>query len=569
MVEPKKQLKNAEGYNIPPENKYSMKLDFNENLIGASPKVLDAIKKVELDKIKFYPVYSDLIEAISRYQGISEDMILPTNGADEALNYVISAFVEPDEHILSVTPSFEMSKIYARANGVELKEVEYQEKWIYPTFEVISAIDEKTKIIIVTTPNSPTGELIPDDDLQKIIYDAPHSLILIDETYAAYANKSYVHLARKHSNVAVIKSMSKDFALAGLRLGYIISDSKNINAIRAIASPFNVNSVAAIAGKTALSDVRHMEMVKQEIQKSKKYLIENLSDIAKVYPSDSNFLCVDFGEKAIAIHERLLLNGIKTKIYKEGVLENHFRLTIPPLSQAKKLIDAIRVKNLIVFDMDGVLLDVGESYRLAVKKTFEYFSGQELPLARIQESKNLGGLNNDWDLTEHLLLQENIAIDKNLIIEKFQELYFGQNGEGFIKNEELLICRNILRSLAKNHQLAIFTGRPRKEALFSLEYFGIRNLFSEIITMDDLDSDLQKPNPYGIFLIMNKLKPGNTFYLGDTIDDVKAATAAKVSPVGVLPPQDKTGNLKKLLKSHGAVVVLNNVNDIIKLRELR
>jgi histidinol-phosphate aminotransferase len=569
MVEPKKQLKDAIGYEPTLEEKYIMKLDFNENLIGPSPKVIEAIRKIDAEKVKFYPAYQTLTSALSKYNFVDGDMVLPTNGADEALCYIVNTFVESDENIVTASPYFLMNKIYARIPDAQIKEIEYTDKWEYPIYDVLSAIDDKTKLIIVTTPNSPTGELISDENLQKIIDNSKNALVMIDETYATYAGKSYAHLAKKYNNVAVIKSMSKDFALAGLRLGYIISDKQNINYIRAIASPCNVNAIASTAAIAALADTNHLEMVKREIKKSKEYLINELSDIATVYPSETNFLLVDFGEKATAIYERLLMNGIKTKMHTDGILKNHFRLTVPPLAQAKKLVEIIKVKNLIVFDMDGVLIDVGESYRLAVKKTYEYLSGKELQLETIQEAKNLGGLNNDWDLTEYLLNQSGVEMDKRIIIDKFQEFYFGENGEGLIQNEQLLICKNILKSLAKDHQLSVFTGRPKKEAIFSLEHFGIKHLFSEIITMDDLDDDLQKPNPYGLFMIMSKLKPKNTFYLGDTIDDMQAAMGAKIHGIGVLPPQDKSKELKKLLKSKGAMIVLNSVNEIIKFRELK
>lgn len=569
MVEPKKQLKDVQGYEPTLEEEFFLKLNFNENLIGPSPKVLDAIKKIDKTKICLYPSYQKLIDAIAIYRNVPSSTVFPTNGADEALNYIINTFVESDENIVIASPYFLMNKIYARISDIEFREIEYKEKWLYPIDDVLSAVDEKTKLIIVTSPNSPTGEVISDEDLMRIIENSKNALVLIDETYGSYANKSYAHLTKGFSNVAVVKSLSKDFALAGLRLGYIISDKRNIDYIRTIASPGNVNSIAVLAGIAALSDTKHLEHVKREIQKSKDFLVKELSDVATIYPSETNFLCIDFGEKATAVNERLLLNGIKAKVFKDGVLKNHFRLTIPPLNLAKKVVDAIKVKTLIVFDMDGVLIDVENSYRLAIKKTFEHFSGQELLTEKIQEAKNLGGLNNDWDLTEYLLEQSGILIEKNLIIEKFQEFYFGQNGEGFIQNEELLICKNILKNLAKNHQLAIFTGRPRKEALFTLEFFGIRNLFSKVISMDDLDTDLQKPNPYGLFMIMSKLQPKSIFYLGDTIDDMQAAVSAKIHGIGVLTKQNKSGVFKKLLKTNGAMVVLNNVNDIVKLRELR
>lgn len=569
MVEPKKQLKNAIGYEPTLDENFWLKLDFNENLIGPSQKVLDEIKKIDKTKICLYPSYQKLTDAIAFYRNVPFETVLPTNGADEALNYIVNTFVEPDENIVTASPYFLMNRIYARISNLEFREVEYKEKWVYPIDDILAAIDEKTKLVIVTSPNSPTGEVISDENLMRIIRNAKNALVMIDETYGTYANKSYAHLTKEFSNVAVVKSMSKDFALAGLRLGYIVSAKQNIDYIRTIASPGNVNSIAVIAGIAALSDTKHLEHIKREIQKSKDFLTLELSEVAKVYPSNTNFLCIDFGEKAAAVNERLLLNGIKTKFFKDGVLKNHFRLTIPPLDSAKKLVDAIKVKSLVIFDMDGVLVDVENSYRLAIKKTFEHFSGQELAPERIQEAKNLGGLNNDWDLTESLLEQSGILIEKPLIIEKFQDFYFGENGEGFIQNEELLICKNILKSLAKNHQLAVFTGRPEKEALFTLEFFGIRHFFSEIISMDDLDEDLQKPNPYGIFMLMSKLKPQNTFYLGDTLDDMRAATSAKVQGIGVLTKQNKSGEFKKLLKTNGAMVVLNNVNDIVKLRELK
>ena len=570
MVEPKKQLKNAEGYEPTLDEKLFLKLDFNENVIGPSPKVLNAIKKIDKNKISLYPEYQTLTDTIAFHQKVPYETVLPTNGADEALNLLINTFVEPDENIVIASPYFLMNKIYARISNLEFREIEYKEKWVYPIEDVLAAIDEKTKLVIVTSPNSPTGEVIPDEFLFRIIQKtANKALVMIDETYGAYANKNYAHLTKEFSNVAVVKSMSKDFAIAGLRLGYIISDKKNINYIRTITSPGNVNAIAALAGIAAVSDTKHLEYVKREIQKSKDYLTEELSEIATVYPSATNFLLADFGEKATAVNERLLLNGIKIKIFTDGILKNHFRITIPALNSAKKLVEKIKAKTLLIFDMDGVLVDVENSYRLAIKKTFEHFSGQEISTEKIQEAKNLGGLNNDWDLTEYLLEQAGILIEKSLIIEKFQELYFGQNGEGLIQNEELLICKNILKNLAKNYQLAIFTGRPKKEAAFSLDFFEIRKFFSEIISMDDLDEDLQKPNPYGLFLLMSKLKPKNIFYIGDTIDDMQAATSAKIRGIGVLPRSDKSETTKKLLKTNGAMVVLNNINDIVKLRELR
>lgn len=569
MIQPKKQLNKLQGYDTDAICNYEIKLDFNENLIGPSKKVLDAIKKISPHKIKFYPNYCRLLDVLSTEYNIKKENILPTNGGDEALSLVINTFVEPDENIISVSPSFVMPKIYSRISNVEFREIPYKEKWVYPIDDVLNAIDEKTKIILVTSPNSPTGEIISDENLRTIITQAPNILVMIDATYSTYAYKNYTPLVEEFDNVAIIKSFSKDFALAGLRLGCIITKEEYINAIKTIASPYSVNSIAALAGAIAIEDTQHIKKVQKEIEKSKEYLTNQLQCLGTVYPSDSNFLCIDFGEKATAIYNRLLENGIKTKFHQTGMLKNHFRLTIPPLNIAKKVVEVIKKKNLLIFDMDGVLIDVENSYRLSIQKTFEHFAAKPISPEAIQEAKNQGGLNNDWDLTEYLLKKEDINIEKTEIINKFQEFYFGENGNGLIQNEKLLIGKNILKNLAKNNHIALFTGRPKVEAMFSLDFFGIREYFSEIVTMDDLDTDLQKPNPYGIFMIMSKINPVNTFYFGDTIDDMLAAKGARVKGIGVLPPSDKSKKLKNLLKSNGASTILKNINEIIKLKELK
>ncbi len=563
MPKPKKQLENVIGYDhqLYVED-FAMKLDFNENPLGPSKKVVDAIKNINADEIKLYPAYGELISKIAEVNGVDTGMVLPTNGADEAICYLINTFLESDENIVTAVPTFVMSKIYSRISNCSYKEVPYKQKWVYPIEDILSAIDSKTKMVLVTSPNSPTADSIKREDLTRIVEKAKDALVVIDQTYGNYSDKNYIDFAKKYSNVAVVKSMSKDFALAGLRLGYVISDSANIDNIKKIFNPFSVNLIATKAGVAALNDVEHFERVKKEIIESKRIISEGLKGIATVYPSDANFLCVDFGKSWEFIYEKLLRNGIKVKVLHDKGAENHFRISMPSNADAKKLLASISPSKLMIFDIDGVLVDTSKSYRFAIKSSFEFFAKRELSFDEIQTAKNSGGLNNDWDLTEHLLLKEGISIPKQDIIDKFQEFYWGENGSGLIKNEELLIEKEKLEKLAKTFDLAIFTGRPRSEALFILKHFGIDHLFNPVITMDDLPSDRQKPYPDGILKIIEIARPTETFYLGDTPDDMMAAKSAKVKAIGILPPQDKSENLKKLMLNHQAMVILEDTNKI-------
>lgn len=568
MISPKKSLEKAKGYDIPLYlDKSILKLDSNENILGPSQKVIDAIKNITEDDIKYYPAYGELINKIAEYNNTSSNMVLPTNGADDAIKLIFDTFIEFDDTVLNSNPTFVMPQIYAAGTGANYKEFNYLEKWSYPVDEIINNIDEKTKLVIVTTPNNPTGDSISRENLIKIIEASKNNFVLIDETYCNYSNEKFTDLAGKYDNVLIIRSFSKDFALAGLRLGYIISCSDNINNLKKIISPYNVNNIAAIAGIAALHDTDYIAKTKLNVDESKKIITQGLQGVAeKIYPSDSNFLLIDFGDKAAYIHKRLLNSGILIKSFaNSSQLKTCLRIGMPDPENARKIVNIIKEKrDLIIFDMDGVIIDTQNSYRLVIKNTYEHFSGRILTKEEVQDAKNKGGLNNDWDLTEFLLKKYNIEVHPMDIINKFQELYFGNNGDGLIQNEEILISPETLRNLSKTYDLAIFTGRPKIEAVFALEQWGIKNLFAPVITMDDVPDKFHKPHPCGVHKILNVINPKNTYYLGDTIDDMIAASKSNVHGIGVLPPQDKTLELRQRLYSMGAKHVLEETEHIVE-----
>ena len=216
----------------------------------------------------------------------------------------------------------------------------------------------------------------------------------------------------------------------------------------------------------------------------------------------------------------------------------------------------MKKNTLLILDIDGVLVDVSGSYRQAIKQTAEFFTKKEVTLQEIQENKNKGGSNNDWDLTEAIIRERGFNASREKIIEKFQELYLGK----LMKNEKWLLNKKILRELPKNYDLAILTGRPREEAIYVLKNNDVINYFSEIIAMEDVKK--QKPNPEGLLKILKKFNANNAFYFGDTIEDMKAAVNADIIAVGVLPPSDKSEKLKNLLLENGAQSVIDNINRI-------
>lgn len=216
----------------------------------------------------------------------------------------------------------------------------------------------------------------------------------------------------------------------------------------------------------------------------------------------------------------------------------------------------------VLFDMDGVLVDVSRSCRLAIKKTAESFLGQKISLSKIQEYKNRGGFNNDWDLTQEVLKDYGIQMDKDIIVNVFQKIYLGDNFNGLIKNENWMLEENILKKISENFKLGIVTGRPNKEACHALERFKMKIYFPVLITMEDVPFHRAKPDPLGILLALKKLQINEAFYVGDTVDDIRAARRANTVPVGVICDSSHYEKQAKLLLNHGAHWILKDINEL-------
>ena len=166
-----------------------------------------------------------------------------------------------------------------------------------------------------------------------------------------------------------------------------------------------------------------------------------------------------------------------------------------------------------------------------------------------------------------LLQDENVKVKYKDVVKKFNEFYFGNNFDGLVTNEEWLISKKELEELAEKYDLAIFTGRFDEEAMYALRKQEVEDLFDVIMTSDKLKDDEQKPSPKGLEIIKEIINPKKCYYLGDTRDDMFAGKSAKVNTIGVLPPQDKSEELKNILLKDNAIAVLSSVKELLKFLE--
>jgi HAD superfamily phosphatase len=220
----------------------------------------------------------------------------------------------------------------------------------------------------------------------------------------------------------------------------------------------------------------------------------------------------------------------------------------------------VSLKNLVVFDMDGVLVDVTESYRAAIQSTVAHFTGRQITNSVIQDYKNQGGWNDDWALSQQLIKDNGLIVRHQDVVDFFQAVFLGDGANGLIRNERWLAKPGLLESFAEQSTLGVFTGRMRWEAQLTLDRFA-PSLFSEVVGVDDVLHP--KPAADGLLQIAERVPHAKIWYVGDSIDDAMAARDARVPFIGIASqncPHRK--KLIDILKDHGAITVIENINEM-------
>ncbi len=219
-------------------------------------------------------------------------------------------------------------------------------------------------------------------------------------------------------------------------------------------------------------------------------------------------------------------------------------------------------QGVIAFDMDGVLVEVGDSYRETIVQTVAHFSGITITRDQIQGYKNAGGWNNDWALSQKILADLGHPVEYDAVVEQFNKLFLGENGQpGLITRERWIARDGLLERLAERFHLAIFTGRLRYEADVTLNRFTKPCPFDPIICSDHVTNP--KPHPEGLLAIRAALPHRPIWYLGDTVDDARSARAAGVPFIGVVArDHSRRAEVIRLFEQEQAVAIIDEINEL-------
>ncbi len=216
---------------------------------------------------------------------------------------------------------------------------------------------------------------------------------------------------------------------------------------------------------------------------------------------------------------------------------------------------------ILIFDVDGVLIEVSGSFHRSIIDTVHHFTGRRVTSAEIHQWKNRSGYNDDWRLSTDWIASLGAKIPYEQVKAQFQNFYWGNNGNGNVRRERWLVSAAQIARWSKTFELALFTGRSKEELSYTLDGLPVRAHFRRIVTMEDVAR--LKPAPDGLHKILNGRDPDNALYLGDSIDDALAAREAGVPFLGVLPTRSEARRARaKGLRDLGALHILNCVRDL-------
>ena len=279
------------------------KLSSNENPLGSSPKVVEAVREVA-GRLEFYPdgAATRLREAIGAAHGLNPAHIVCSNGSDEILGLLAQTYLSPGDEAIFTEHGFLVYKIYIQAAGavpVSVKETDERAN----VDAILAAVTAKTKIVFLANPNNPTGTYLPFDEIRRLHAGLPkHVLLVLDAAYAEYVRRNDyeagVELVGNAQNVVMTRTFSKIHGLGGLRIGWMYGPAHIIDAINRMRGPFNVNAAAIEAGIAAVGDRAHVQRTVDHNERWLSWLSEELPKLGlRVTPSVGNFLLIHFADE--------------------------------------------------------------------------------------------------------------------------------------------------------------------------------------------------------------------------------------------------------------------------------
>lgn len=311
MLKARESVRTLKEYHPPLGDREGLRLDFNENTAGCSPRVLERLRQIDGEDLARYPVRDTGELAVAQHFGLPPEEVLLTNGTDEAIHLVCETYLGEGDEALIVVPTFAMFEIYAAQTGARVISIPVGKNFEFPNETVIAAITPRTRFIAVANPNNPTGTFVPVQDLVRIAQAAPDAAVLIDEAYFHFAGETAAPKWREIPNLFVSRTFSKVYGMAGLRIGVLMGNVEQMKMLQRASSPYNLNSVALACLPKALADEQYVSnYVSQCLDGRRELETELAAWNVKYWPSRANFVLMYLGENCKPFIKEMRERGI-------------------------------------------------------------------------------------------------------------------------------------------------------------------------------------------------------------------------------------------------------------------
>jgi histidinol-phosphate aminotransferase len=344
MLSARKAVLDLREYHPPLAQRDGLRLDFNENTEGCSPRVLQRLKAITADDLARYPEREPVEAVVAAHLGLAPGQVLLTNGVDEAIHLLCETFLEPEDEVLVVTPTFSMYEIYAGATGARVIQVQCEADFRFPLAKVLDSITSATRMIAVASPNNPTGTIAGREELLQIAGAASDAALLVDEAYFEFHGETVIRDIDRLENLFVARTFSKAYGLAGLRIGILAGPRRQMPRVRRVSSPYSVNAVALAVLPVALNDGDHIKCYVSQVKNGRERLALELKALGlHSWPSQANFLLIRLGEKHRQFVSAMRQRGILVRDRSSDPgCEGCVRITLGSDSQTARLISTLR-----------------------------------------------------------------------------------------------------------------------------------------------------------------------------------------------------------------------------------
>lgn len=316
-------------------------LNDNANLFGINPAVTDVVETFDFSRLWAYPSESSdaLRERIASEHGLTPDEVIVGNGSDEILDISSKCFLNPGDALCSPTPTFSMYKFYGRLHLARIVEKLLRRDF---TLDPDRLLEERAKMTAICQPNNPTAVLFDNASVRRMLVES-YGIVMLDEAYGDFCGSNMLKDAMNAEHTLDIRTFSKAYGIAGLRVGYAMSRKEVIDELRAVRTPFGLNSFAEAVAVRALDNRKWVDDVVAQMRSERSYLANKLLRLGfTVYPSDCNFLLCKSPVAGPALVSALRGEGVAVRdCGSYPLLENHIRITVGPRPMLDKLLDKL------------------------------------------------------------------------------------------------------------------------------------------------------------------------------------------------------------------------------------